>query len=234
MKLSWRIPNSQLFICPSAFLQWGIAESEKNNRKGKGEKKYQNPHSFLWYKHKICLKRRSVKSYVRSKATGVKFVPAAASCTRATWCFVAERAACLIPALAAPRCLRAHGGTPPPCLFMHQHPHSSNFILIRPYSSGHYSYPRFDLPEPQRKHFLTCIAPSLTHMCVPTHPSAPSCTLPAVARIHVRVCGSQTHLCCLLQCFPLAFVNTETFLLLALHPSDFAFCVHITGGQPHT
>lgn len=94
--------------------------------------------------------------------------------------------------------------------------------------------PRLDLPEPQRKHLLTCVAPSLTHMCVPTHPSAPSCTLPAVARIHVRVCGSQTHFCCLLQCFPLAFVNTETFLLLVLHPSDFAFCEHITGGQPHT
>lgn len=94
--------------------------------------------------------------------------------------------------------------------------------------------PCFDLPEPQRTHFLTCVAPSLTHMCMPTHPSAPSCTLPAIARIHIRVCGSQTHFCCLLQCFPLALVNTETFLLLALHPSDFAFCVRITGGQPRT
>lgn len=86
--------------------------------------------------------------------------------------------------------------------------------------------PRFDLPEPQRKHLLTCVAPSLTHMCVPTHPSAPSCTLPAVARIHVRVCGSQTHFCCLLQRFPLAFVNTETFLLLVLIRSRFLRAHH--------
>lgn len=64
--------------------------------------------------------------------------------------------------------------------------------------------------------FLTRVAPSLTHMCVPTHPSAPYCTLPAIARAHGRIGGSQTHFCCLLERFPLAFVNTATFLLLVL------------------
>jgi len=145
VKPSWKIPSSKLFVCPSAFLQRGIAESEKTTEKEK--QKNQNPYSFLWYKHKICLKRRSASSCFRSKAMGVKLAPAVASCPRPAWGAVMEQAARLVP---CPRrtALPAHAwrGTRTPHSvplggFTHPDSTSLNFApASKPYSSGHYSY----------------------------------------------------------------------------------------------
>lgn len=77
---------------------------------------------------------------------------------------------------------------------------------------------------------ILCVALPLTQMCMPTHPSAPCCALPAIARTCGCICGSQTHFWCWLRRSSLAFVN-RNLSALCTHRSDHAFRTHITGGH---